>query len=186
MIQRNGSSARCIGAVLCLACLFPILEVSAQQKDGATSVPPRKYPKTKLCDTKQPAKVVVIGTLERSIDPCEYVPAATAAGTARVGYGLFKMTNDVRNGKLTESDLTQKIMRYTGASEKTASSIARPWIKKIGTREFKSLTVIAAAGGGIVAVYEFYKASTSEAKVQDTPVKNLLPPSKDTPESTPK
>jgi hypothetical protein len=103
-----------------------------------------------------------------------------------VGYGLFKISNDVRNGKLTESDLIQKIMRYTGASEKNASSIARPWIKKMGTREFRSLTVIAATGGAIVAIYEFYKASTSEAKVQGLSVKDLPPPSKDAPESTPR
>ena len=185
MIQRNGSSARCIGAVLCLTCLFPILEVSAQQKDGAISVPPRTYIKTKLCDTKQQAKVVVVGT-ERSIDPCKYVPAVTGLGTAGEGYRVFEISNDARHGKLTESDLTQKFMRSTGLSEKNARSIARPLIKMMGTREFRSLTVTAAAGGTIVAICEFFKASTSQAKVQDRPIKDLLPPSKDAPESTPK
>ena len=121
--------------------------------------------------------MVVVGTPERNIDPCKYVPVVTGLGTAKEGYGLFKTSNDVRNGKLTESDLIQKIMRYTGASEKNARSIARPWIKKMGTREFRSLTVITATGGAIVGIYEFYKASTSEARVQSFSGKDLpLPP----------
>jgi hypothetical protein len=124
--------------------------------------------------------VSFLGILSSKLSPTS---SPAAVGT---GYGLFVTSNDVRNGKLTESDLIQKIMKYTGASEKSARSIARPSIKKMGTREFRSLTVIAAAGGTIVGIYEGYKASTSEAKIQGLPVKNLLPPSEDAPESTPK
>jgi len=163
MIQRNGSSARCTGAVLCLTCLFPILKVSAQQKDGAIS----DQPKMKLCESKQTAKVVIFGKKERNVDPCEVVKAVTAGGVTKGSYHFFKKSNDVSNRKLTESDLSQEIMSSTGASEKTSRSIARYWIKKMGTREFKSLTVIGMASGATVAVYETFKAKNSNIKAQD-------------------
>jgi hypothetical protein len=161
MIQTNGSIARCIVAVLCLTCLFPILKVSAQQKDGAIS----DQPKMKLCESKQTAKVVIFGKKERNVDPCEYVKAVTASGITTGSYHFFKKSNDAHNLKLTESGLRDEIMSSTGASEKTSRSIARFWIKMLGTREFKSLTVIGMASGATVAVYETFKASNT--KVQD-------------------
>ena len=94
-------------AFLCLTCLFPVLKVSAQQKDDTKTDQSGEDLKSKRCDTKQTAKVVLFGQKDSNIDPCKLVEVVGAGYGGKKGYKLFTLSNDVINNKLTESQLTE-------------------------------------------------------------------------------